>query len=69
MLFLALLFVSFQLAVAQTSSLVQPDVAIFYPKDFKAYKTLPSLAITQDVSQEKPLPANWAVPSYSLSVC
>ena len=61
MLFLALLFVSFQLAVAQTSSLVQPDVAIFYPKDFKAYKTLPSLAVTQDVSQEKQLPANWAV--------
>jgi len=68
MLFLALLFVSFQLAVAQTSSLVQPDVAIFYPKDFKAYKTLPSLAITQDVSQEKPLPANWAVKPQFLQI-
>lgn len=46
---------------AQSSSLAESGVAVFYPADFDSIHTLPSLAIIKELPKKDSLPADWAV--------
>ena len=46
---------------AQSSSLAQSGVAVFYPADFDSINTLPSLAIIKDLPKRDSLPGDWAI--------
>ena len=46
---------------AQSSSLAESGVAVFYPADFDSINTLPSLAIIKDLPKRDSLPGDWAI--------
>lgn len=61
LLWLLIAFSGISTAMAQSASLAEPGVAVFYPKDFDSIKTLPSLAIIKDLPKKDSLPENWKI--------
>ncbi|MFZ0490431.1 MAG: TIM-barrel domain-containing protein, partial [Salegentibacter sp.] len=48
-------------AFAQSASLAEEGVAVFYPKDFDSIRTLPSLAVIKELPKRDSLPASWKI--------
>jgi alpha-glucosidase len=52
---------------AQESYLVEKDIAVFYPPNFDAAQTLPSVAVIAPLNNKGTLPKNWkTVPEFKL---
>lgn len=61
LLYILALTAGLQTVFAQSASLAEPDVAVFYPKDFDSIHTLPSLAVIKELPKRDSLPADWKV--------
>ena len=61
LLYILALTAGLQTAYAQSASLAEPDIAVFYPKDFDSIHTLPSLAVLKELPKRDSLPAAWKV--------
>ncbi|MFD2825701.1 TIM-barrel domain-containing protein [Leeuwenhoekiella polynyae] len=61
LLYILALTAGLQTAFAQSASLAEPDVAVFYPKDFDSIHTLPSLAVLKELPKRDSLPASWTI--------
>ena len=61
LLYILALTAGLQTVFAQSASLAEPGVAVFYPKDFDSIHTLPSLAVIKDLPKRDSLPAAWRV--------
>ena len=61
LLYILALTAGLQTVFAQSASLAEPGVAVFYPKDFDSIHTLPSLAVIKDLPKHDSLPAAWRV--------
>ena len=61
LLYILALTVCLPAVFAQSSSLAESGVAVFYPADFDSINTLPSLAIIKDLPKRDSLPGDWAI--------
>ena len=61
LLYILALTAGLQTVFAQSASLTEPGIAVFYPKDFDSIRTLPSLAVIKDLPKRDSLPADWKV--------
>ncbi|WP_348822195.1 TIM-barrel domain-containing protein [Flavobacterium aestuarii] len=67
LMFVSALILNVFISWSQTSNMAGDNIAVFYPNNFNASETLPSLIFTNDLTNQGSVPSSWAVkPAFSV---